>query len=189
VVSRPEHHARFGRDVLFIHALIAFAGYHNNPKADAEIFAPGGWLRTGDVVVRDADGHIFVTDRLKEVCICCLFEAPLTLVQLIKYKGFQVAPAELEHLLLSRFDVADCGVVPALRPEEATEVPRAYSGSLLLPSRPSLSTGAVTLVDMAQAGPQKATEILQWAAKRTAPYKKIRGGIVFLPDIPKKCVL
>jgi acyl-CoA synthetase (AMP-forming)/AMP-acid ligase II len=85
-------------------------GYHNNPAATAATIAPGGWLRTGDLGGIDADGYLFIRDRVKE---------------LIKVSGFQVAPAEVEAELLSHPAVADAAVVG--RPDEAAgEVPVAF---------------------------------------------------------------
>jgi 4-coumarate--CoA ligase len=85
-------------------------GYHNNPEATAVTLDEDGWLHTGDIGHVDAEGHVYVVDRLKE---------------LIKYKGFQVAPAELESLLLTHPAVADAAVV-GLPDEEAGEIPVAY---------------------------------------------------------------
>jgi acyl-CoA synthetase (AMP-forming)/AMP-acid ligase II len=73
-----------------------FAGYLHNPKATAETIDPEGWVHTGDLGHFDDDGQLYITDRLKE---------------LIKVKGFQVAPAELEALLLTHPNVADTAVV------------------------------------------------------------------------------
>jgi len=72
-------------------------GYHDQPEATARTIDPDGWLHTGDLCAFDEDGYLYVVDRLKE---------------LIKYKGSQVAPAELEHLLLAHPAVADAAVVP-----------------------------------------------------------------------------
>jgi len=84
-------------------------GYLNNPKATNDTFLDG-WLRTGDIVKVDEEGYFFVTDRLKE---------------LIKFKGLQVAPAELEGILLSHPHVQDSAVIPQ-NDEAAGEVPKAY---------------------------------------------------------------
>lgn len=73
------------------------AGYLNNPDATAETVDKDGWLHTGDVGYVDDDDEIFIVDRLKE---------------LIKYKGFQVAPAELEAMLIAHASIADAAVVP-----------------------------------------------------------------------------
>src|SRR3954471_13494978 len=85
-------------------------GYLNNPTATELTLDDDGWLHTGDIGHVDTDGHVCVVDRLKE---------------LIKYKGFQVAPAELESLLLTHAAVADAAVV-GLPDEEAGEVPAGY---------------------------------------------------------------
>ena len=82
-------------------------GYLNNPEATAATIDDEGWLHTGDIGHIDADGHLYVVDRLKE---------------LIKYKGFQVPPAELEALLLTHPKVADAAVI-GLPDEEAGELP------------------------------------------------------------------
>jgi 4-coumarate--CoA ligase len=85
-------------------------GYLNNAKATSETITSDGWLRTGDIGKIDADGYLFITDRLKE---------------LIKYKGFQVAPAELEATLVAMEGITDAAVIG--RPdEEAGELPIAF---------------------------------------------------------------
>jgi 4-coumarate--CoA ligase len=73
------------------------AGYLNNPEATEKTIDKDGWLHTGDIGFVDDDDEIFIVDRLKE---------------LIKYKGFQVAPAELEAMLIAHAAVADAAVVP-----------------------------------------------------------------------------
>ena len=85
-------------------------GYSNNESATNSTIDRDGWLHTGDVGHIDADGHLFVVDRLKE---------------LIKYMGFQVPPAELEALLLTHPDIADAAVI-GLPDDEAGEIPAAY---------------------------------------------------------------
>ena len=85
-------------------------GYLNNPQATAATLDADGWLHTGDLGYVDADGHLYVVDRLKE---------------LIKYKGFQVPPAELEAVLLRHPDVADAAVI-GLPDDEAGEIPVGY---------------------------------------------------------------
>jgi acyl-CoA synthetase (AMP-forming)/AMP-acid ligase II len=132
---------------LWIHGPQVMAGYLDNPEATAETVVEGGWLRTGDIVRIDDAGIYWVVDRLKE---------------LIKYKGYQVAPAEIEALLLTHPDVLDAAVV-GVPHHEGGEAPKAFvvtSGSI----------DAETLMD--------------WVAERVAPYKKVRG-IEFLEEIPK----
>src|ERR1043165_8554552 len=85
-------------------------GYLNNREATARTVDADGWLHTGDIGYADADAHFFIVDRVKE---------------LIKYKGFQVAPAELEAVLLTHPAVADAAVIPC-RDDEAGEVPKAF---------------------------------------------------------------
>jgi 4-coumarate--CoA ligase len=85
-------------------------GYLNNPEATAQTVDAQGWLHTGDIGVVDEDGYLEIVDRLKE---------------LIKVKGFQVAPAELEALLLTHPSIADAAVV-GVPDDEAGEIPRAF---------------------------------------------------------------
>ncbi len=85
-------------------------GYLGNPEATARSLLPDGWLRTGDLGVADEEGYLFIRDRLKE---------------LIKVKGFQVAPAEVEAELLAHPDIADAAVI-GVADDEAGEVPVAF---------------------------------------------------------------
>jgi acyl-CoA synthetase (AMP-forming)/AMP-acid ligase II len=85
-------------------------GYLNNAKATAETITEDGWLRTGDIARVDADGYMFIVDRLKE---------------LIKYKGFQVAPAELEAILVAMDGISDAAVI-GLPDDDAGELPIAF---------------------------------------------------------------
>jgi 4-coumarate--CoA ligase len=85
-------------------------GYLNNPKATAETIDADGWLHTGDIAVIDEHGHMSIVDRMKE---------------LIKFKGFQVAPAELEALLITHPKILDVAVI-GIADEEAGEVPKAF---------------------------------------------------------------
>ena len=94
---------------LLIRGPQVMQGYLGNPEATAETIDQDGWLHTGDLARID-DGHLYVVDRLKE---------------LIKVKGFQVAPAEVEAVLLDHPDVADAAVV-AIPDDEAGELPIAY---------------------------------------------------------------
>jgi 4-coumarate--CoA ligase len=85
-------------------------GYLGNPEATARTVTPDGWLRTGDLGWIDAEGYLWILDRVKE---------------LIKVKGFQVAPAELEAMLIAHGDIADCAVIGA-PDDEAGERPMAF---------------------------------------------------------------
>ena len=95
---------------LLIRTPAAMPGYLNNPAATAATIEPDGWLHTGDLVVQDAEGWFRVVDRRKEV---------------IKYNAYQVAPAELEGVLLSHPAVADAAVI-ASPDERSGEVPKAF---------------------------------------------------------------
>ncbi len=106
-----------GRDVgpgeageLWVRGPQVMLGYHNAPEATAEVLAEDGWLKTGDLAEVDADGWVYIRDRLKE---------------LIKVKGFQVAPAEVEAVLLTCPMVKDAAV-RGVPDEEAGEVPVAF---------------------------------------------------------------
>ncbi|CAA9486923.1 MAG: 4-coumarate--CoA ligase 1 [uncultured Solirubrobacteraceae bacterium] len=116
-------------------------GYLHNAEATAATLTQDGWCRTGDVACIDEDGSVAIVDRLKE---------------LIKYKGYHVAPAELEAVLLSHPQVADAAVV-ASPDEEAGEVPKAF---LVLED-------AGDPQDVAQ-------EVMAYVAERVAPYKRVR---------------
>lgn len=84
-------------------------GYLNNVKATRNSITPDGWFKTGDIAIRDREGFFTIVDRLKE---------------LIKYKGFQVPPADLENVLLTHPDIIDVGVIGVDSVEQATELPR-----------------------------------------------------------------
>ena len=122
-------------------------GYLNRPEATAATIDAEGWLHTGDIGYVDEDGNFFIVDRAKE---------------LIKYKGFQVAPAELEALLLSHPAIADAAVIP-YPDAEAGEKPKAF---------------------VVLKGEATAEEIMEFISKRVAPHKRIRL-VEFIDKIPK----
>jgi acyl-CoA synthetase (AMP-forming)/AMP-acid ligase II len=122
-------------------------GYLNNPEATAETLVEDGWLRTGDIATIDSEGFTFIVDRLKE---------------LIKYKGHQVPPAELEAVLVSHPQVKDAGVIGAPM-DDGGEAPKACV--------------------VAEDG-LEADELMAWVAERVAPYKRIRE-VEFVDEIPK----
>ena len=99
-----------GRGELWVRGPQVMTGYLNNPTATAETIDADGWLHTGDIAVIDEHGHMTIVDRMKE---------------LIKFKGFQVAPAELEALLLTHPKVADVAVI-GIPDDEAGEIPKAF---------------------------------------------------------------
>jgi acyl-CoA synthetase (AMP-forming)/AMP-acid ligase II len=122
-------------------------GYLNNPEATARTVDPDFWLHTGDIGYADDEGNFYIVDRVKE---------------LIKYKGFQVAPAELEAILFTHPAVADAAVIPS-RDDEAGEVPKAF---------------------VVLKGEASAEAIMEFVAERVAPHKKIRA-LEFIGQIPK----
>jgi len=122
-------------------------GYLNRPEATAAMIDSDGWLHTGDIGYADADGAFTIVDRLKE---------------LIKFKGLQVAPAELEAILLGHPAIADAAVIPQ-RDEEAGEVPKAF------------------VVLKSDVTPD---EICAYVAERVAPHKRLRA-IEITDQIPK----
>ncbi len=124
-------------------------GYLNRPEATAISLESDGWLHTGDVGYADADGYLFIVDRVKEI---------------IKYKAYQVAPAELEGILMTHSGVQDAAVVPV--PDlESGEIPKAL-----------VVRGADSSVS--------ADELIEYVAARVAPYKKVRR-VEFIDAIPK----
>jgi len=99
-----------GRGELWVRGPQVMTGYLNNPTATAETIDEDGWLHTGDIAIIDEHGHMSIVDRMKE---------------LIKFKGFQVAPAELEALLITHPKVADVAVI-GIPDDEAGEIPKAF---------------------------------------------------------------
>ena len=122
-------------------------GYLNNPEATARTVDADGWLHTGDIGVLDADGYLTVVDRLKE---------------LIKVKGFQVAPAELESLLLKHPQIADVAVIP-VADENCGEVPKAI---------------------VVKREPLTAEEVIAFLQPKVAHYKRVKH-VAFVDAIPK----
>jgi acyl-CoA synthetase (AMP-forming)/AMP-acid ligase II len=114
------------------------AGYLGRPDATAELVDADGWLRTGDVGHVDHDGNVFVVDRLKE---------------LIKVNAYQVAPAELEALLLTHPAVADAAVIPP----------------------PDAAHGEIPVALVVPRGEVDASELMAWVDERVAPHKRIRA--------------
>lgn len=129
---------------------LVMKGYYKNPEATKQAIDPTGWLHTGDTGYYDGDGFFFVVDRIKD---------------LIKYKGFQVAPAEIEAVLLSHSAIADAAVVGI--PDEASgEVPAAFV--VLQPGQ------ALT-----------AEQVGNFVAAKLSSAKHLRGGVLFVDEIPK----
>lgn len=126
------------------------AGYLNNDTATAETIDADGFLHTGDLARVDSTGCVYIVDRLKE---------------LIKYKGYQVPPAELEAVLLTHPQIADAAVIGVVDTESGEEVPKAF---------------VVTQAD----GDVTAEDVMAFVAEHVAPYKKVRQ-VAFIDAIPK----
>ena len=135
------------RGEVWIRGPQVMLGYLNKPDATRDCIDDEGWFQTGDIGYVNEGGHFYIVDRVKE---------------LIKYKGFQVAPAELEALLLSHPSIADAAVIPS-PDEEAGEVPKAF----VVP-KGNISEEA----------------IMDFVAERVAPHKKIRR-LEIVDSIPK----
>ncbi|XP_077980605.1 uncharacterized protein LOC144435842 [Glandiceps talaboti] len=124
-------------------------GYFGNPEETANTIDNDGWLSSGDLCHIDEKGHVHIEDRLKE---------------LIKYKGFQVAPAELEALLISHPEIQDVAVVP-VQDGEAGELPKAF-----------IVTNSKNLLP---------EDVYKFVEGKVAPFKKLRGGVEVIDEIPK----
>ncbi|KAF5322581.1 hypothetical protein D9619_001914 [Psilocybe cf. subviscida] len=134
-------------------------GYLNNKEATDNAITSDRWFKTGDIGIRDPEGFYYIVDRRKE---------------LIKYKGFQVPPAELESVLLSHPDIADAAVIGVDSAKEATELPRAY----VVPSSPeTVKTDSERLLF--------GESIQRWIQSKVAYHKFLRGGVVVIDVVPK----
>jgi acyl-CoA synthetase (AMP-forming)/AMP-acid ligase II len=136
------------RGELWIRGPQVMKGYLNNPEATEATVDDEGWLHTGDIGVVDGDGFFEIVDRLKE---------------LIKYKGFQVAPAELEALLVNHPEVADVAVI-GVPDEECGELPKAFV--------------------VAAGGDLDSEALMEWVAGQVSPQKKVRL-VEVIGEIPK----
>jgi acyl-CoA synthetase (AMP-forming)/AMP-acid ligase II len=134
---------------LLIHGPQVMLGYWNAPDATKETIRPDGWLRSGDIARMDHDGYVYIVDRAKEM---------------IKYKGYQVAPAELESIVMEHPSVLDAAVIPKAD-FESGEVPKAF-------------------VVLKQGDQGDRDDIMRFVAERVAPYKKLRE-LEFVEAIPK----
>jgi acyl-CoA synthetase (AMP-forming)/AMP-acid ligase II len=150
-------------------------GYLDNPVQTNECISPQGWLRTGDIAYYDHDGYFYITDRIKE---------------LIKVRGHQVAPAEIEAVLLTHPDIIDAAVI-GVHDEYSGELPRAY-----IVRRSSAPENITTTSDVDPINDEATetnttttviteAEIYEWVKERVAGYKRLDGGIIFVDAIPK----
>lgn len=160
----PNHDAKLvddeGRDItdydiageLCVRGPLIVKGYFNNPEANRLAWDTEGYFHTGDVALRKRENGLwYIVDRKKE---------------LIKVRGFQVAPAELEGVLLSHSEISDAAVIGIDAGEQGSEMPRAYivakSGSAL-----------------------DEVEVQKYMRGKLAGYKQLAGGVVFVDAVPK----
>jgi 4-coumarate--CoA ligase len=141
----PDGDTRPGE--LWVRGPNVMLGYLGRPEATAEILDADGFLHTGDIVTCNSAGYFTIVDRLKE---------------LIKYKGYQIAPAELEALLLAHPKVMDAAVIGVLD-DDHEEIPKAF---------------VVAADGLTEA------EVLEFVAANVAPHKKVRR-VEFIDAIPK----
>ncbi|KAK5056546.1 hypothetical protein LTR84_012077 [Exophiala bonariae] len=130
-----------------------FKGYWKNEEATKDSITEDGYFKTGDVGFQDKDHNFYITDRVKE---------------LIKYKGFQVPPAELEGKLMDHPDIDDVAVIGVNDEEQHTEVPRAY-----------------VVAANGKNSEKDAEAIVKWLDDKVASHKKLRGGVRFIDEVPK----
>src|SRR5450756_2266829 len=138
------------RGELCVRGPMIMSGYVNNPEATNALIDKDGWLHSGDIAYWDEDEHFFIVDRLKS---------------LIKYKGYQVAPAELESILLQHPNIFDAGVA-GLPDDDAGELP-----------------AAVVVLEHGKTMTEK--EIVDYVASQVTTAKKLRGGVVFVDEVAK----
>ena len=138
---------------ILVRGVNVMKGYLNNETATKETIDSEGWLHTGDIGYFDAEGHLCVTDRKKE---------------LIKYKGYQIAPADLEAVINSMDQVKDCIVIPVKDQidENNGEVPRAY-------------------IVRQEAAVLNENDVMEYVKDKVTHYKQLRGGVKFVSQIPK----
>ncbi|KLO18616.1 AMP binding protein [Schizopora paradoxa] len=158
VVNDGERDAEEGEaGELWLRGPTVMKGYLNNPAATKASITEDGWFKTGDVAIVDKEGYYMIVDRQKE---------------LIKYKGFQVPPAELESVLLTHPEIADAGVVGVESVTEATELPRAYVVHAKgLPTNSEKDAFS--------------KHVQEWIGSRVAKHKFLRGGVIIIDAIPK----
>jgi acyl-CoA synthetase (AMP-forming)/AMP-acid ligase II len=141
---------------MCIRGPIVISGYFENDKANAESFDKDGFFHTGDIVYCDEKTKKwYIVDRKKE---------------LIKVRGFQVAPPELESTLLSHPHIVDAAVIGVKYPSDPdVEHPRAYAVKRPVPESEKLDEATVR----------------QYCKERLAKFKELTGGVKFLDTIPK----
>lgn len=144
---------------MLVRSPLCTNGYFNNPKATEDAFVDipgddgGKWFCTGDIAVL-RNGKFYIVDRKKEI---------------LKYKGQQVAPAEIENLLFTHPRIQEAAVVgvPGMGDDDGSELPRAY---------------------VVRNGDVSEEEVKEFVRERLAHYKQLRGGVVFVEELPKNAI-
>ena len=131
-----------------------FRGYHNNTDATSACKTSDGFFKTGDIGYEDENGNMYITDRVKE---------------LIKFKGSQVAPAELEGILASHELINDVAVIGVRDESQETEVPLAF----------------VVPKEGVERSEKNGRAIVDWLTERVARHKRLRGGVRWIDEVPK----
>jgi acyl-CoA synthetase (AMP-forming)/AMP-acid ligase II len=143
-------------------------GYHNNADANKTSFTQDGWFKTGDIL-RVEKGQLYIVDRKKvreHDPHLTLTSVNQPLQELIKYKGLQVAPAELEGVLIAHDAVLDAAVIGI--PQDGNELPRAY----------------VVIAPPAK-GKVSEEDLKNYVKGQVSAYKQLRGGVVFVDEVPR----
>jgi len=144
---------------LWLRGPTIMKGYLNNPSATRNAITLDKWFKTGDIAIRDSEGYYYIVDRRKE---------------LIKYKGFQVPPAELESVLLTHPDIADAAVIGVESVKQATELPRAY----VVHANPEKIRTNASKIAFEQS-------VQKWFEAKVARHKFLRGGVAVIDVVPK----
>ncbi|KAF9514738.1 hypothetical protein BS47DRAFT_1392174 [Hydnum rufescens UP504] len=139
--------------------------YLNNPEGTKNSITPDGWFKTGDIATVDDEGFFSIVDRK---------------IELIKYKGFQVPPADLEAVLLSNEDILDAGVIGVESVKDATELPRYVALPL------SLGFGGTRATQRSKGGGCFGKEMQEWIKTKVADHKLLRGGVIIIDTVPKR---
>ncbi|KAL4791399.1 putative phenylacetyl-CoA ligase [Aspergillus venezuelensis] len=144
---------------LWIRGPTVFNGYMNDSSSTSACLTTDKWFKTGDIGYEDKHGNLHITDRAKDM---------------IKFKGFQIAPTELEDILVEHPAVSDVAVIGVWNEEMHSEMPMAYL----------VRKGGVSAADGGD-DVDTAVSIMKYLAEKVVHYKHLRGGIVWIPQIPK----
>ncbi|KAL4950790.1 hypothetical protein BDW69DRAFT_201911 [Aspergillus filifer] len=149
-----------GEGELWIRGPTVFNGYMSDPSSTSACLTADRWFKTGDIGYEDEHGNLHITDRAKDM---------------IKFKGFQIAPTELEDILVEHPAVSDVAVIGVWNEEMHSEVPLAY-----MVRKGTGSTAGSDGNDV-----ETAVSIMKYLKEKVVHYKHLRGGVVWIPQIPK----